>query len=130
MTRQSVRDTTPELELRHELSRRGLQFEVHGCPLPGFPREADVIFFAERVAVFVDGCFWHGCPTHTRGIHRAGSRWRDRIEENRIRDYDTNGRLTAAGWVVVRVWEHESPVLAADRVAEAVGLRTSAEELI
>lgn len=117
MKRQRRRDTAPELALRSELHRRGLRYRVD-YPLPGMRRRADIAFPRQRVAVFVDGCFWHGCPKHGTWPKTSETWWRAKIEANRTRDRDTDARLSAAGWISVRVWEHESPPTAATRVAD------------
>lgn len=115
------RDTAPELALRRVLHRRGLRYRVHRRPLPDLARHADIVFRGAKVAVFVDGCFWHGCPEHGRREHRTnGWYWPKKIETNKDRDRDTDARLVAVGWVPLRVWEHEDPQEAADRVADAV----------
>ena len=118
--RQRIRDTAPELALRHELHRRGLRYRVDFQPAPGVRRRADVVFTRARVAVFVDGCFWHSCPAHGTSPRNNGDWWRDKLARTADRDRDTNEGLAAAGWTVVRVWEHEPPVAAADRVEAAV----------
>ena len=74
------------------------------------------MFSRDRVAVFVDGCFWHGCPLHGTWPKTNETWWRDKILGNVARDRDTERRLTEAGWTTVRVWEHENPDEAADRV--------------
>ena len=117
-------DSAPELALRRSAHALGLRFYVHRCPLPGLRREADLVFPRSRVAVFVDGCFWHGCPDHGRREHRTnGWYWPDKIASNVGRDADTNARLADAGWAVVRVWEHEDAPLAARRVLAVVQAR-------
>ena len=78
------------------------------------------MFAPARVAVFVDGCFWHGCPEHATWPKKNALWWREKIEGNRIRDADTDARLAAAGWLSVRVWAHEKPAEAAERVAGVV----------
>lgn len=120
MSAQSRRDTSPELALRSELYRRGLGYRVHRRPLPGLRREADLVFPGPRVAVFVDGCFWHSCPEHGSEPRNNAQWWIDKLEGNRRRDRDTDRRLTEAGWLSLRVWEHERASEAADRVQEAV----------
>jgi DNA mismatch endonuclease (patch repair protein) len=80
----------------------------------------DVAFAGERVAVFVDGCFWHGCPEHGVRPSRNAEWWRWKVARNQARDRDTDRLLAEAGWTVVRVWEHEDVVAAADRVEQAV----------
>ena len=81
--------------------------------------EVDIVFPRARVAVFVDGCFWHGCEQHARG-YRQGSFWDDRILANLTRDVETTLALTEAGWTVIRVWEHEGIRASADRIESAV----------
>ena len=119
------RDTRPERELRSELHRLGLRFRVHRRVLPEVRRQVDVAFGPTRVAVFVDGCFWHGCPEHGTQAKANASFWREKIETNQSRDANTDERLRAAGWLVVRIWEHEDAKLAARRVARVVRLRTT-----
>lgn len=123
MARQSPRDTQPELILRRELHRRGLRFRVSRRILPQLRSEADILFGPARVVVYVDGCFWHGCPVHATWPASNSDWWRAKIERNRERDRATDVVLAAAGWTVVRVWEHEDPTLAADRVEAAVRAR-------
>lgn len=110
------KNTSAEMLLRRELHRRGLRYRV-GYTVSSKPRRvADVVFTRQRLAVFVDGCFWHGCPLHGTWPKSNAKFWRDKIETNRRRDCDTNRRLSEAGWAVVRIWEHEPPREAADRV--------------
>lgn len=118
------RDTPPELALRSALHRMGLRFRLQVTPLPGLRRRADLVFRRARVAVFVDGCFWHGCPQHATWPKQNAEWWREKIEGNRCRDADTDTRLAEAGWLAVRVWAHEDPAEAALRVAAAVRMRT------
>jgi len=111
------RDTGPEIALRRALHQRGLRYYVHRRPLPELRREADVVFPKAKLAVFVDGCFWHGCPAHGRRDHRTnGWYWPEKIERNKARDQDTDAKLRVAGWIPLRVWEHEEPESAAARV--------------
>src|SRR5689334_3181348 len=101
------RDTGPELALRRELFARGLRYRVHRRPVPGLRAQADVLFPRERVAVFVDGCFWHGCPDH--GVLPKSNRefWSAKLAGNVERDRRTDRNLNESGWLVLRVWEHE-----------------------
>lgn len=122
---QRSRDTAPELALRRLLHTRGLRYRVDTAPLPGVRRRADVVFTRVRVAVFVDGCFWHNCPAHATQPKANAAWWQTKLESTVRRDRDTDTTLTAAGWVVVRVWEHEPPEQAADRVAQAYAARTT-----
>jgi DNA mismatch endonuclease (patch repair protein) len=120
MQLQASRDTEPERKLRSALHKRGLRFRVHVRPLPGVRREADVVFPKARVAVFVDGCFWHGCPDHASWPKANADWWREKIEANRRRDADTDERLREAGWTAVRMWTHEDPAVKASEIAELV----------
>ena len=117
------RDTKPELELRSAVHALGLRYRVSAKPLPGLRRTADLVFPTARVAVFLDGCFWHGCPQHHTVASANAKFWADKVSGNQVRDRDTDARLEAAGWVSVRVWEHEDPVEAAQRVREVVRTR-------
>ncbi|MBH0119867.1 very short patch repair endonuclease [Rhodococcus sp. HM1] len=120
MSRQRRRDTAPEVALRRELHRRGLRFFVDRAPLPGLRRRADLVFPRRHLAVYVDGCFWHRCPVHATDPKNNSEWWAAKLAGNVARDRDTDARLTAAGWTVVRIWEHEDPLTAADRVQNAL----------
>lgn len=121
MSAQRRADTGPELAVRRVLHAMGLRYRVQAQPLPGLRRKADIVFSRSRVAVFIDGCFWHGCPVHGRRRHDVNSwYWPAKIERNRQRDADTDARLQDAGWTVIRVWEHEAPALVAERIADTV----------
>jgi DNA mismatch endonuclease (patch repair protein) len=122
------RDTAPEVALRSELHRLGLRYRVDKSPIRGVRRRADVVFGSARVAVFVDGCFWHGCPVHGTWPKRNATFWRDKIETNRLRDVDTDRRLEEVGWLSIRVWEHEDPAEAAARIAATVRARRSSSQ--
>ena len=124
MRRTGRKDTRPELALRRELHRRGLRYLVDTTP-PGTNRRrrADLVFRGARVAVFVDGCFWHSCPLHVHRPKANAGWWRVKLASITARDRDTDAALAAAGWCVVRVWEHELPVAAADRVHGLVHAR-------
>ncbi|MCX2949980.1 very short patch repair endonuclease [Lentzea sp. NEAU-D7] len=123
MSRQKSRNTQVEIDLRKALYAAGLRYRVHRRPMPGVRREADIVFTGIKVAVFVDGCFWHGCPEHATWPKTNAEFWRTKIEGNRRRDADTDARLTGDGWLVVRVWEHEAADAAAVRVREVVESR-------
>jgi DNA mismatch endonuclease (patch repair protein) len=117
------RDTGPELAVRRALHAKGLRYRVNH-PLPiDRRRRADIAFTREKVAVFIDGCFWHGCPEHGATPHANAKFWEDKIARNRQRDADTNMRLESAGWTVMRFWEHEDPMCAAVEVARALRSR-------
>jgi DNA mismatch endonuclease (patch repair protein) len=114
------RDTPAELALRRELHARGFRYRVDYPPLENIRRRADIVFTRAKVAVFCDGCWWHGCPQHRTWPKANAEWWREKIDANQRRDRDTDTRLAAAGWIVVRVWEHEDPVEAAERIAATV----------
>lgn len=119
------RDTACELALRRLLYGYGLRYRIHRSAVPSLRRKADIVFSAAKVAVFVDGCFWHSCPVHATHPKANGGWWADKLAVNRRRDMDTNDRFQAAGWRVERVWEHESPEQAALRIRNVVQTRLS-----
>lgn len=114
------RDTKPELALRAAVHKLGLRYRVDVAPLDGLRRRADLVFPGAKVAVFSDGCYWHGCPDHYRPAQRNSEFWSDKIGKNRERDRDTDEVLTSAGWRVIRVWEHEDPTEAAKYIASVI----------
>src|SRR5262245_53662406 len=107
MARQATRDTAPEVNLRRELHRRGLRFRVSSPPLEGLRSRADIVFIGPRIAIYVDGCFWHSCPEHGTVPSSNREWWSHKLERNRARDRACDQALSSAGWRVVRVWEHE-----------------------
>ena len=115
MERQGRRDTKPELELRRAVWRLGLRYRVDIAPIPG-RRRADLVFTRAKVAVYLDGCFWHSCPNHATIPKANREWWVEKLGTNVRRDRDTDQRLAEAGWTVLRVWEHEAPDVAAGRV--------------
>jgi DNA mismatch endonuclease (patch repair protein) len=122
MERQSRRDTKPELALRRAVWRLGLRYRVDIAPIPG-RRRADLVFTRAKVAVYVDGCFWHSCPTHATIPKANREWWIEKLDTNVRRDRDTDRRLAEAGWTVIRVWEHEVVDAAAERIALVVRAR-------
>jgi DNA mismatch endonuclease (patch repair protein) len=124
MQQQRTRDTAPELAVRRLLHAMGLRYRVDARPLPGLRRRADLVFGLARVAVFIDGCFWHGCPEHGNPSPASnGWYWPAKIAGNRERDQDTDRRLAAAGWAVIRAWAHEPAAEVAARIADLVAAR-------
>ncbi|MBF6178935.1 very short patch repair endonuclease [Nocardia otitidiscaviarum] len=121
MARQRRVGTAPEVALRRELHRRGARFFVDRAPVRGLRRRADIVFPRRRVAVYVDGCFWHSCPEHATFPKNNAEWWAEKLAGNVARDRDTDARLREAGWTVVRVWEHERAESAADLVWKALG---------
>ncbi len=123
MRRVRQKNTSAESALRRELHALGLRYRIHVPVLTKPRRVADVAFGGLRVAVFIDGCFWHGCPKHATWPKRNAEFWRSKIITNRRRDRDTDVRLRTDGWKVVRVWAHETPHIAACRIARIVHAR-------
>ncbi|MFD6389328.1 very short patch repair endonuclease [Nocardia sp. NPDC060259] len=107
-------DTKPEVELRSELHRLGYRFrkDFPIAVVGRRPVRPDIVFTARRVAVFVDGCFWHACPEHGRSPTTNEWYWTPKLRRNVTRDREADAALSTAGWTVVRVWEHE-PVASA-----------------
>lgn len=114
------RDTAPELAVRRAAHSLGLRYRVSARPIPDWRRTADMVFPRARVAVFVDGCFWHGCPQHYRAARTNAEFWLAKIQGNVLRDQETTEQLEAAGWLVLRFWSHEAPAEAAEAIQEAV----------
>jgi DNA mismatch endonuclease (patch repair protein) len=101
------RDTQLEVAVRSVLHRAGLRFRKHVRPVPEIACTPDVVFTRARLAVFVDGCYWHGCRRHRTYPRAHGDWWRQKLDGNKARDRRNNRALRAAGWKVLRVWEHE-----------------------
>lgn len=129
MSRVRTSDTGPELRLRRVLHRRGLRYRIHRRPSATLRCRPDIVFGPARVAVFVDGCFWHGCPAHASWPKANGGWWRDKIQRTRDRDAATTSELVANGWFVLRFWEHEDPAVAANTVEEVLAERRQATRL-
>ena len=118
------RDTSCEVAIRRLLHRSGLRYQIDRAPIFNLRRRrADILFPAAKVAVFVDGCFWHSCPIHGTRPKANQAWWADKLALNRRRDQDTNNKLRAAGWLVQRDWEHEAPEEAAVRIQDLVRVR-------
>lgn len=124
MARVRTRDTAAEMALRRELHRRGRRFFVQR-KLLGDRRTVDLVFPRSKVAVFVDGCFWHACPRHGTSSHTNAQWWSDKLARNVERDRRTDWDLAQSGWTVLRLWEHESVSAAADAVERLLPARTS-----
>jgi DNA mismatch endonuclease (patch repair protein) len=101
-------DTRPELAIRSMLHAAGLRYRVNFAPIQGLRCRPDVVFTRAKVAVFVDGCFWHACPTHGTRPKTNQTYWDDKIARNVARDRRNDAAFAEAGWRVIRVWEHES----------------------
>lgn len=103
------RDTSPELSVRRLIHGAGYRYRIHAYPERSIRRRADLVFSRRRLAVFIDGCFWHSCPDHFVAPKSHVEYWSVKIERNRQRDLDTTAKLGTAGWKVLRFWEHEEP---------------------
>ncbi|MGP5413801.1 very short patch repair endonuclease [Brachybacterium paraconglomeratum] len=114
-------NTEPELRVRRLLHAAGLRYRTDYAPdRANLRRRADIVFTRRRVAVFIDGCYWHGCPEHFVPPKANAQYWAGKIAANMARDRDTVERLRNLGWVVLRFWEHEEPALVAEQVILAV----------
>lgn len=114
------RDTKPELAVRKILHARGLRYRVDLAPGHDKRRRADIVFTRQKVAVFIDGCFWHGCPVHATIPKAHADYWVPKLEKNKRRDAETNAELEAQRWTVLRFWEHEDPEAVAETIAGCV----------
>lgn len=120
MSKQAVANTAPEMAVRRLLHASGLRYRIHRRPIPELRRTADLVFTRQRVAVFVDGCFWHRCPEHGTMPRNNSAWWTAKLQRNTDRDADTNRNLEEAGWTVLRYWEHEDPQEVADAIVAAI----------
>lgn len=120
MGRVRRRDTAAEMSVRRALHALGCRYRLQ-VPVPGRPRRTiDIAFTRARIAVFIDGCYWHSCPIHGTTAKTNREWWRHKLQANQQRDEDTNRVLNEAGWMVLRIWEHDDPGVAAQRIALAV----------
>lgn len=123
MSRQPSKDTGAELAVRRLLHAAGLRYRVE-YPVPGMARRRiDVAFTRAKVAILIDGCFWHGCPEHATRPKANAEWWRKKLDRNMARDRETTEHLIAQGWTVLRFWEHETPDTVAARVMATVEQR-------
>jgi DNA mismatch endonuclease (patch repair protein) len=120
MERNSRHASEVERAVRSKLHAMGFRFRVATRPIADLNCKADLIFRANRVAVFIDGCFWHGCPQHGVRPRTNSNYWHAKIEANMARDRRNDAALELAGWTVIRVWEHEPPKEAAERISRLV----------
>lgn len=119
------RDSRAELAVRRRLHAEGYRYLVNARPEADIRRTADIVFRSSKVAVFIDGCYWHGCPVHFKPPGTNVTYWREKIARNRARDLDTRIRLESRGWRVLRVWEHDDPAAAAQQIGDVVTQRRS-----
>lgn len=111
------------MDIRRLVFARGLRYRTDYKPAKGLRTRADMAFIGPRVLVYVNGCFWHGCPLHATWPKKNAAWWREKIEANIARDARIDAELTERGWLVLRFWEHESPSVAADRIEACVKRR-------
>lgn len=114
------KNTAPELAVRSLLHAAGLRYRVHVRPVEDLRRTADVVFTRRKIAVFIDGCFWHACPEHFVMPRANADYWVPKVEGNQRRDRETDISLRAAGWTVLRFWEHEASTSVAERIERVV----------
>ncbi|RKT04884.1 T/G mismatch-specific endonuclease [Streptomyces sp. 3211.6] len=114
------RDTKPERVIRQLVHAQGLRYRVAARPLPDLRRTADLVFRRAKVAVFIDGCYWHGCPEHYVPPRTNPGYWSDKVARNMARDRDTDQQLERAGWLVLRFWEHEQSDVCAATIVSMV----------
>lgn len=114
------RDTSPELAVRRLLHAHGLRYRVDYRALPTARWRVDIAFTRAKVAVFIDGCFWHGCPEHATNPKTNADYWLPKLARNRERDREATAALEAAGWLVLRFWEHEPPEEVACGIIDAI----------
>ena len=126
MSRQRRRDTEAELRVRQVLHSRGIRYRVNAAPEPGLRGKADIVWRGLRLAVYIDGCFWHGCPDHATRPKANEAWWAEKLDGNIQRDRRTDRELMSRGWTVLRFWEHEQPATVADTIcAKLAELRTA-----
>jgi DNA mismatch endonuclease (patch repair protein) len=120
MSRQTSQNTGAEQAVRQLLHASGYRYRIH-FSVPGMPRrKIDIAFTRAKLAVLIDGCFWHGCPEHATSPKANAAWWRQKLDRNIERDLETTAQLRSEGWTVLRFWEHESPEAVKRAVAEAV----------
>ena len=125
MSAQLTKDTAPELAIRKLLHTAGLRYRVNHLVLPKLRRRADIAFTRRKVAVFVDGCFWHGCADHGTQPKTNAEWWSEKLAKNVTRDRETDRLLGEAGWIVLRIWEHEDLEEASKRIIMALQIGLS-----
>jgi DNA mismatch endonuclease (patch repair protein) len=120
MKRTGRRDTSAEMAVRREAFARGLRYRVDHRPVKGLRSRPDLSFIGAKVAVYIDGCFWHGCPEHASWPKKNAEFWRAKIDANRARDARAVAQLRDAGWTALRFWECEAPSTVVDAIEKAV----------
>jgi DNA mismatch endonuclease (patch repair protein) len=120
MVSNSRRESQLEQSLRSELFRRGLRFRKHLAVVSGLRCKPDIVFTRAKVAVFVDGCFWHACPEHGTLPQANAEWWAEKLRANVARDQLYDSTLQKAGWTVLRFWEHQAVVDMANEIERTV----------
>jgi DNA mismatch endonuclease (patch repair protein) len=123
MIAQRRRDTDCEMAIRRILHRAGFRYRVDAALIPNSRLRADIVFPSTRVAVFVDGCFWHGCPIHGSLPRRNASWWRQKLAYNQRKDMRSSLLHEEAGWKVLRYWSHDAPTVVAAELMEVLRAR-------
>ena len=127
------RDTGPELRVRRALHRAGFRYRIHYQAVAGLRCAVDIAFTKQKIAVFIDGCFWHSCPDHVSRAPRIGTShadwWIAKLYRNVERDHRVDEALSQAGWTVVRFWEHEAPEYIVEQLQLLLGRRVSEHRL-
>ena len=123
MQKQKRRDTSVELAIRRRLHARGLRYRVDYRAETSLRVRGDIVFTRRKVIVFVDGCFWHGCPQHATAPKTNAEWWRAKLDANVERDRKNTVALHTRGWCVVRVWEHDEAEAAVDEIVRALASR-------
>lgn len=118
MSRQQRSGTQCEMRVRRLLHGAGLRYRVDFRPFPEVRTRVDIGWKTIRLAVYIDGCFWHGCPEHFIAPKSNGEWWQTKLQSNRQRDQRTNALLRHYGWTVLRFWEHEPPEEVAIAIVE------------
>jgi len=116
-------DTGPEIRLRSLVHKAGLRYAIDVRPEADINRRADLVFRAAKVAVFVNGCFWHGCPKHYSSPKSNKRYWSEKVRRNRARDVETRFLLKRRGWRVLVFWEHQPAQSCSERVVSVVSER-------
>lgn len=126
MKRNVKSDTKPEVAVRSLLHRRGYRFRKHLLVQAGDIRvRPDIVFTRRRIAIFIDGCFWHRCPLHGTEPRSNSEYWRQKLDRNVARDVEVDSALKAANWLVLRIWEHVPPVEAVEQIDAVLQSRPS-----
>ena len=107
MLANKARNTKPELAVRRALHAAGFRYRVDMRPALELRGRADIVFTKRKIAIYIDGCFWHGCPVHATTPKRNADYWVPKLQRNVERDRDATLKLESLGWVVLRFWEHE-----------------------